>query len=114
MKPKQAKLMMRKYLDDNYLQGWQIGFMNKKTTAGNCCHVTKTIKLSSWFVKLNNCKRVHVTVLHEIAHARIGYGHSHNSQFKISCDYLGIDNARNTFINNDTNTLEGFQRKEIN
>ena len=111
MKLKQAKLMMRKYLDDNYLQDWQIGFMNKKTTAGSCYHNLKTIKLSSWFIKLNNCKRVHTTVLHEIAHARIDYGHGHGSQFKISCDYLRIDNASNTFINNDTNTLEGFQKR---
>ena len=113
MKPKQAKLMMRKYLDDNYLQGWQIGFMNKKTTAGECDHFLKNIKLSSWFVKLNNCKRVHTTVLHEIAHARIGYGHGHNLQFKISCDYLKVDNASSTFKNNDTFMLHGIERKVL-
>lgn len=64
------------------LDDWKFRWQNKKVSLGTCSYAKKQIKLSKWYVELNNEKEVKDTILHEIAHAlsyvrhgRKGIGH---------------------------------------
>jgi len=64
------------------LRHWKFRWQNKKVSLGTCSYHKKEIRLSKWYVELNNEAEVKDTILHEIAHAlsyvrhgRKGIGH---------------------------------------
>ena len=54
-------------------QGWIFELTRSKTIAGQCFYDEKKIKLSKWFVELNQSAIVKDVILHELAHALVGY-----------------------------------------
>jgi len=61
---------------------WKFRWQNKKNALGTCSYRNKLIKLSEWYVELNDIEEVKDTILHEIAHAlayvrygKLGLGH---------------------------------------
>ena len=83
MNTREAESLVYKYmakhdLPDEWLFRWQ----NKKVSLGTCSYHKKEIRLSKWYVELNDQTEVKDTILHEIAHAlsyvrhgRKGIGH---------------------------------------
>jgi len=83
MNAREAESLVYKYmakhdLPDEWLFRWQ----NKKNALGTCSFKNKLIKLSKWYVELNDIEDVKDTILHEIAHGlayvrhgKLGMGH---------------------------------------
>jgi predicted SprT family Zn-dependent metalloprotease len=73
---------------------WKFRWQNKKVSLGTCSYHKKEIRLSKWYVELNNEAEVKDTILHEIAHAlsyvrhgRKGIGHG--KLWKDICGEIG-------------------------
>ena len=83
MNTREAESLVYKYiakhdLPDEWLFRWQ----NKKGALGTCSYNKKDIRLSKWYVELNDIEDVKDTILHEIAHGltyvrhgKLGMGH---------------------------------------
>ena len=56
--------------------------------------VVSHISLSQYLISLNDEKEVRETMLHEIAHALVGYKHGHNRIWKLKAIELGISPER--------------------
>ncbi len=50
-------------------RGWTFRWQNKKRSLGTCSYNWREIRLSKWYVELNDLVDVKDTILHEIAHA---------------------------------------------
>lgn len=50
-------------------RGWAFRWQNKKRSLGTCSYNWREIRLSKWYVELNDLADVKDTILHEIAHA---------------------------------------------
>ncbi len=92
MEKQNVVTLMRKHMDNNGLQDWEIGFKNSKKILATCYHSKRQIKMSKPFYEINDCKRVTKTVLHEIGHAILGSGHGHGEMWKRTCRKIGLDN----------------------
>jgi len=82
---------------------WSFEFDNARRRFGCCRYGSKRITLSKELVSLNDKTRVTNTILHEIAHALVGYGHGHDSIWKrkaleIGCDGNRCYSTKNTII----------------
>ena len=73
---------------------WTIDFDNAKRRFGCCDHRIQHISLSRQLVELNDIETVKDIILHEIAHALLGYGHGHNQTFYNKCIELGCKPER--------------------
>ena len=84
------KYMAKHDLPDEWLFRWQ----NKKGALGTCSYNNKEIRLSKWYVELNDEAEVRDTILHEIAHA-LSYerhgskGIGHGRLWKSICREIG-------------------------
>lgn len=95
MNTKEAESLVYKYmakhdLPDEWLFRWQ----NKKNSLGTCSYNKKEIRLSKWYVELNDLISVRDTILHEIAHALsyVYYGSEgigHGKLWKDICRQIG-------------------------
>ena len=72
-------------------RGWRFEFDRKKTRFGVCSHGRKVIGLSKVLVELNCEEVVEKTILHEIAHAIVGYEHMHDDVWRAKAIELGDD-----------------------
>ena len=84
------KYMAKHELPDEWLFRWQ----NKKSSLGTCSYRKKEIRLSKWYVELNDIESVVDTILHEIAHALsyVYYGSEgigHGKLWKDICRQIG-------------------------
>ena len=84
------KYMAKHDLPDEWLFRWQ----NKKRSLGICSYNKKEIRLSKWYVELNDLISVRDTILHEIAHALsyVYYGSEgigHGKLWKDICREIG-------------------------
>jgi len=84
------KYMAKHELPDEWLFRWQ----NKKGALGTCSYNKKEIRLSKWYVELNDLISVRDTILHEIAHALsyVRYGSKgigHGRLWKDICRQIG-------------------------
>jgi predicted SprT family Zn-dependent metalloprotease len=86
------------------LHDWSFGFSRSKTHMGTCLFVPKVIRLSAYFVELNDGEAVRDTLLHEIAHALVGPGHGHGDVWKAKCREIG---ARPERLCNDATMPDG-------
>ena len=73
---------------------WTFRWQNKKCSLGTCSYNRKEIRLSRWYVELNDMGDVKDTILHEIAHAlsykRYGSrGIGHGVLWKKVCREIG-------------------------
>ena len=83
MNARQAESLVYKYMAKHALPDeWSFRWQGKKRSLGTCSYSQKEIRLSRWYVELNDLTEVTDTILHEIAHAlsyvrygRAGIGH---------------------------------------
>lgn len=84
-------ILMHKY---DLLGHWKFRWQNKKVSLGTCSYQKKEIRLSKWYVELNDEAEVRDTILHEIAHA-LSYerhgskGIGHGRLWKSICREIG-------------------------
>lgn len=72
-----------------YLNGWTFKFDNAKRRFG-CCHFgKKEITLSLPLSLLNDEASIRDTILHEIAHAKVGINHNHDSEWRAMAKSIG-------------------------
>lgn len=74
--------------------GWKFGFDNSVRRFGVCKYRLRSISLSKHLVRLNSDIQVKDTILHEIAHALVGFHHHHNSIWKAKCVEIGAKPTR--------------------
>jgi predicted SprT family Zn-dependent metalloprotease len=77
-----------------FIQGWRFEFDNAKRRFGACHYGSKRITLSRALVELNDLETVKDTILHEIAHALVGYRHGHNSVWQAKALEIGCNGQR--------------------
>jgi predicted SprT family Zn-dependent metalloprotease len=87
-----ANALMVKH--DLIIKGWRFEFDNAKKRFGACHYGTKRITLSKVLVELNSEVEVKDTILHEIAHALVGYRHGHNSIWRQKALEIGCNGNR--------------------
>ena len=71
---------------------WTFRWQNKKVSLGTCSYRKKEIRLSKWYVELNDEAEVRDTILHEIAHALSYERHGskgHGRLWKSICREIG-------------------------
>ena len=84
-----AKLLMTKH--GLLLKGWRFEFDRSKRRFGACRHGSKRITLSTELTLLNDEKTVKDTILHEIAHALVGFSHGHDWVWKMKALEIGCN-----------------------
>ena len=77
-----------------YVPDWNFGFDRAVRRLGCTHYCDKRITLSSSFVSFNTWEEVRLTVLHEIAHALVGFAHHHDWVWKKKCLEIGGDGKR--------------------
>lgn len=70
-------------------KGWTFQFDNAKRRCGQCQHDPKIISLGRSYVELNREELIRDTILHEIAHAKVGRGHGHDNAWKLMARSIG-------------------------
>jgi SprT protein len=95
MNTRETEILVYKYMAKHKLpDDWIFRWQNKKRSLGTCSYGQKEIRLSRWYVELNNLEEVRDTILHEIAHALsyIRYGTKgigHGRLWKKVCVEIG-------------------------
>lgn len=74
--------------------GWRFEFDTAKRRFGCCNYSPKKISLSKHLTELNEIAEVKNIILHEIAHALVGYKHGHDSVWKQKALEIGCDGNR--------------------
>ena len=65
-----AEQLMNSLMHEHCLSmEWTFCWQNKKQSLGTCSYNRREIRLSKWYVELNNEEEVMDTILHELAHA---------------------------------------------
>lgn len=76
-------------------KGWEFGYDDARCRAGLCRSYQKKIFLSRFLVLLNGWEVIIDTLLHEIAHALVGWsGYGHNKVWKAKCIEIGASPIR--------------------
>lgn len=75
-------------------KGWTFTFDEAKRRFGICQYYKKNISLSAPLTLLRERDNIKNTVLHEIAHALVGYGHGHDSIWKAKALEIGCNGNR--------------------
>jgi len=101
---KDAKIMALALMETHGLikKGWSFEFDNSKRRFGVCKSWERIIGLSSPLTQLNSVAEVKNTILHEIAHALVGFGHNHDRVWKAKAIEIGCDGER-CFSSNEVN-----------
>jgi predicted SprT family Zn-dependent metalloprotease len=96
MELREARQLARKLMEEHGLNPHRFKFTNARTQLGNCNWqrvwpqvIFKHIGLSRFLVVLNDENAVRATMLHEIAHALVGYGHNHDRVWKLKALEIG-------------------------
>lgn len=111
----QAKRLLREILDEHGLTEVQ-AVMNPRLTRvfGRYQYSMlygKKVELSSKLVELNDLHKVHIVILHEVAHA-LTEGHGHDAVWKAKCLEIGGDGKR-CYSSTDTNTIERVRSSKL-
>ena len=81
-------------LDMSYPNGWTLDVRDFRSKWGVCRYKTKTIALASFLVDELSKSEIRETVLHEAAHALVGFQHKHDAVWKAMARKLGLQNPR--------------------
>lgn len=74
-------------------RGWTFELSNQKRIVGQCNYTRKKILYSKYHLG-RPIDRIANTILHEIAHALVGYGKGHNWEWKHQAREIGADPER--------------------
>lgn len=86
-----AKALALELMDEHGLSenGWSFCFNNNRSTLGLCKYEPKVIELSVHFVDGARMSEVRDIILHEIAHALVGWEAGHGSVWKQKAIQIG-------------------------
>lgn len=73
---------------------WRFEFDAARSRFGVCRHGSRVIGISQYLAALNGEDQVTNTVLHEIAHALVGFHVGHGSEWKMKAREIGCDGLR--------------------
>ena len=78
------------------IQDWGFGMNHTKRSLAICDYTKRTIFISSYFLRGENCneKSMRNSILHEIAHALAGSKNGHNEEWKRIALSIGCDGHR--------------------
>jgi len=76
--------------------GWKFQLSKTKRAVGDCHYATKTIRVSEHFISLSPWEQIEDTILHEIAHALVGWKHGHDYVWKAMARKIGANPSRVT------------------
>ena len=85
----EAQRLARRLMDAHGLTRWDLTFDRAKRRAGKTDFTARSISLSAPLVSMYDDDAVRDVVLHEIAHARVGYGHGHDATWKAEAQRIG-------------------------
>ena len=99
-----TKALALELMDDNGLlkDGWSFVFNDNRSSLGLCRYATKTIELSIHFVDNASMFNVRDIILHEIAHALVGWQAGHGLKWKQKAIELGGSGERCGMMNPPT------------
>ncbi len=84
--------LVRHHTETGELKGeWKFGFNLDRVRGGVCWFEDRRIEVSVTYCHRENPEGVRNTILHEIAHAIVGYDQKHNGVFKEVCLRIGGD-----------------------
>jgi predicted SprT family Zn-dependent metalloprotease len=84
-----ALKLARRLLDDHGLNKWKVELDHAVRRFGCCHYHTRRITLSAPLIKLNRTSDVRDTILHEIAHALVGWQSGHGAKWKAMAARIG-------------------------
>lgn len=87
----QAELLASNLMTQHglYDKGWRFEYDRAKKRIGGCDHSHQVIQLSATLTALNSEEEIRDTILHEIAHALVGYSHGHDTTWKLKAREIG-------------------------
>lgn len=88
---------------------WKFEWIRSKTTLGRCSYEKSTIQLSRHYVGLNPESCVRDTILHEIAHALVGYNHGHDSVWQAKAIDSGAAPTHGKSTENTPGYVSGYR-----
>ena len=100
MKLEEAKSLAIELMDKHGLfdKGWSFEFDNAKRRLGRCRYNSfgggGLISLSKHITLINDISIIRNTILHEIAHALVGYIHKHDSVWRFKAMEIGCNGNR--------------------
>mgnify|MGYP003331690830 FL=1 len=74
--------------------GWYFEFDKAKRRFGCCDYIKQRISLSEGLTKIREEHNVRNTILHEIAHALVGFKNGHNHIWRAKAIEIGCDGKR--------------------
>lgn len=90
-------------MQEHSLNDWKFEFDRAKRRNGLCSYKRKTISLSRILNPLRTPEGVKNTILHEIAHALVGWENGHNKIWKAKAIEIGCSGER---CSSDTSSIE--------
>jgi len=94
-------------LNKHSLNSWRVEYVDNQTIAGSCDYNNKRILLSKNFCKYNKEGIIIDVILHEIAHALVGYENGHNKVWKKKFIEIGGSGDKNPRCKPFTDSLYG-------
>ena len=91
---RQALTLAEQLVRQHGLDGWSVTFDHAKTRAGMCRPGRREIGLSIPLTRLHSDAEVRDTILHEIAHARVGASHHHDAIWQATAREIGCTGQR--------------------
>ena len=90
----EAQQLALDLMTEHSLADWRFRWGRGKRMLGSCNYTSKIIRLSGYYVELNDVEHVRDTILHEIAHAIAGPEAGHGPKWKAVCRRIGADPTR--------------------
>ena len=87
-------ILARALMEEAGVGDWGLGFDRARRRAGQTDHARRRLTLSRHLMLLYDEAQVHETVLHEIAHARVGPQHGHDAVWAAEATRLGATGRR--------------------
>lgn len=88
--------LARALMEEHGVGHWELGLDRARRRAGQADHGRRRITLSRHLMALYCQAEVRETVLHEIAHARVGAGHGHDAVWAAEARRIGASGRRLT------------------
>ena len=86
--------LARSLMEEADVGDWDLAFDRARRRAGQTDHARRRITLSRHLMSLYDEAQVRETILHEIAHARVGPRHGHDAVWAAEATRLGATGRR--------------------
>ena len=86
--------LARSLMATHGLEDWELDLDHARRRAGQTDHARRRITLSRHLMRLYDEAEVRETILHEIAHARVGASHGHDAVWRAEARRIGSTGRR--------------------